>query len=186
MVGADASRRAIRSPACLARGQSRGRCGTSLADHAPLLRGARADQIANDDDASGDAEPHVQRLLCGELADRVDYRQPGPGRPLGVVLMRLGIAEINEHAIAHIPFDCRFFSGQPLGPFAGDDEPAPERPQRRFEVIKPGGAPPEQASHPGGFPTQSDGHCCASLSGYPWAQTLYPKPNILNRTGFRF
>jgi hypothetical protein len=30
-----------------------------------------------------------------------------------------------------------------------------------------------------------DGHC-ASLSGYPWAQTLYPKPNILNRSGFAF
>jgi hypothetical protein len=73
-----------------------------LADHAPLLCGAGADQIANDDEASGDAEPHVQRLLCGEPADRVDDRQPGAGRALGVVLMRLGIAEINEYAIAHI------------------------------------------------------------------------------------
>jgi hypothetical protein len=39
--------------------------------------------------------------------------------------------------------------------FAGHDKPAPERSQRRFDVIKPGGAPPEQASHLDGFPTQS-------------------------------
>jgi len=61
-----------------------------------------ADQIANDDEASGDANPNVQRLLCGELADRVDDRETGAGRALGVVLMRLRIAEINQHAIAHI------------------------------------------------------------------------------------
>ena len=73
-----------------------------LADHAPLLRGTRADQIANDDEAGGDADPNVQRLLCGEPADRVDDREPGAGRALGVVLMRLGIAEIDQHAVAHI------------------------------------------------------------------------------------
>jgi len=60
-----------------------------LADHTALLRGTRADQIANDDEASGDADPHVQRLLCGEPADRVDDRQPGASRALGIVLMRL-------------------------------------------------------------------------------------------------
>jgi hypothetical protein len=37
-----------------------------LADHAALLRSTRADQIANDDETAGDADPHVQRLLCGE------------------------------------------------------------------------------------------------------------------------
>jgi len=40
--------------------------------------------------------------LCGEPADRVDNRKPGASRALGVVLMRLGIAEINQHAVAHI------------------------------------------------------------------------------------
>src|SRR6516162_5256237 len=73
-----------------------------LADHAPLLRGTSTDQIANDDEASGDTNPHVQRLLCGEPADRVDDREPGASGALGIVLMRLGIAEINEHAVAHI------------------------------------------------------------------------------------
>ena len=48
-----------------------------LADDVPLLRSAGADQIANDDEAGGDADPHVQRLLCGEPDDFVDDRQPG-------------------------------------------------------------------------------------------------------------
>src|SRR5271169_1638173 len=43
-----------------------------FADDASLLRRTRADQIANDDEAAGDANPHFQRLLCGEPADRVD------------------------------------------------------------------------------------------------------------------
>jgi len=49
----------------------------------------------------------------------------------------------------------RFISGRPLSRLAGDDRPAPKRSQCRFDVIKAGGAPPEQASHLGGFPTQS-------------------------------
>jgi hypothetical protein len=73
-----------------------------LADDTALLRSTRPDQIANDDEASGDADPHVQRLLCRKPADRVDDRQPGAGRALGVVLVRLGIAEIDQHAVAHI------------------------------------------------------------------------------------
>ena len=73
-----------------------------LADYAPLLRSTGTNQIANHDEAAGDADPHVQRLLRGEPADRVDDRQPGAGRALGIVLVRLGIAEINQHAVAHI------------------------------------------------------------------------------------
>src|SRR5271156_3063846 len=73
-----------------------------LADDAALLRSTRADQIADDDKASGDADPNVQRLWCGEPADRVDYRQPGASRALGIVLVRLRVAEINQHAVAHI------------------------------------------------------------------------------------
>jgi hypothetical protein len=54
------------------------------------------------DEASGDADLNVQRLLCGKPADRFDDREPGASRALGVVLVRLGIAEINQHPIAHI------------------------------------------------------------------------------------
>ena len=38
-----------------------------------------------------------------EAADRVDCAQPCSHRPLGVVLMRLRIAEIDQHAVAHVP-----------------------------------------------------------------------------------
>jgi hypothetical protein len=38
----------------------------------------------------------------GQSADRLDHRQPGAHRPLGIVFMRLRIAEIDQHAIAHI------------------------------------------------------------------------------------
>ena len=86
-----------------------------LADHAALLRGTGADQIANDDEAGGDANPHVQRLLCGEPADRVDDREPGASRALGIVLMRLGIAEINQHAVAHILGDKTAKAGDGVG-----------------------------------------------------------------------
>jgi len=40
--------------------------------------------------------------LCREPTDRVDDREPGAGRALGIVLMRLGIAKIDQHAVAHI------------------------------------------------------------------------------------
>ena len=36
------------------------------------------------------------------MADHLDHRQPGAHRALGVVLMRLRIAEIDQHAIAHV------------------------------------------------------------------------------------
>jgi hypothetical protein len=86
-----------------------------LADDAPLLRGTRTDQIANHDEAAGDADPNAQRLLCGEPADRVDDRQPGAGRALGIIFMRLGISEINEHAVAHILSDKTAKAGDGVG-----------------------------------------------------------------------
>jgi len=73
-----------------------------LADNPTLLRGARADQVADHDQPAGDAEPNIQRLRCGELSDRIDHREPGADCPLSVVLMRFGIAEIDEHPVAHV------------------------------------------------------------------------------------
>ena len=35
-------------------------------------------------------------------ADRLDDREPGAYRTLGIIFVRLGIAEINEHAVAHV------------------------------------------------------------------------------------
>ena len=37
-----------------------------------------------------------------QSTDRFDERQPGAYRPLGIVLMRLWITEIDEHAISHV------------------------------------------------------------------------------------
>ena len=36
------------------------------------------------------------------FGDRLDHRKPSPNRPLGVVLVRLGIAEIRQYPIAHV------------------------------------------------------------------------------------
>ena len=74
-----------------------------LADDAALLRLARADQVADDDQPGRDADTGLQRQR-GVLsaAHRRDQLQPGPHRPLGVVLVGLRIAEIDEHAVAHV------------------------------------------------------------------------------------
>ena len=37
-----------------------------------------------------------------QRTDRRDQLQPRPHRPLGIVLVRLRIAEIDEHAVAHV------------------------------------------------------------------------------------
>jgi hypothetical protein len=73
-----------------------------LADDPALLRRAFANQVANHGKPGGDAEPHAQILSPRQLADRRDHRQPGAHRPLGIVLMRLRIAEIDQHTVAHV------------------------------------------------------------------------------------
>jgi len=73
-----------------------------LADDAALLCGTLADQIANHGEPGGDAEPHTQLLPRGQSADRLDYRQPRPHRSLGIVFMRLRVAEIDQHPVAHV------------------------------------------------------------------------------------
>jgi hypothetical protein len=40
-----------------------------------------------------------------EAANSVDAGEASPHRPFGVVLMRLRVAEINQHPIAHVPGD---------------------------------------------------------------------------------
>ena len=73
-----------------------------LADDPALLCGTLADQIADHGEPGGDAEPHAQILARRQSADRLDHRQPGAHRPLGIVLMRLRIAEIDQHPVAHV------------------------------------------------------------------------------------
>jgi hypothetical protein len=73
-----------------------------LADDAALLCRALADEIADHGEPGGDAEPHAQILSRCQSADCLDHRQAGAHRPLGIVLMRSRIAEIDQHPVAHI------------------------------------------------------------------------------------
>jgi hypothetical protein len=78
----------------------------SLAHNRLLLNRAFADQITDDHQPGGDPDTRLE--LDGfdiEATDRVDHAQPCPDRPLGVVLMRLRVAEIHQHTVAHVPGD---------------------------------------------------------------------------------
>ena len=59
-----------------------------------FLRLPGADDVADHDHAGRDADAHLERFLDGQLADRVSERQSRPDCTLGIVLVRLGIAEI--------------------------------------------------------------------------------------------
>jgi hypothetical protein len=68
-----------------------------------LLRRPFADEVADDHQPGGDPDARFQ--LGGfdiEATDSVDDTQPRPDCPLGIVLMRSRIAEINEDAVAHV------------------------------------------------------------------------------------
>ena len=75
-----------------------------LANHGLLLRPALADQLADHDQTGGDADPSSQRFAGGRLQSRqrIDDREPGPDRPLGIVLMRPRPPEVGQHTIAHV------------------------------------------------------------------------------------
>src|SRR5262249_52525320 len=83
--------------------QSRREVG-GLADHRRLLRRALADQIADDDKPGGNADVDGELLRSTSLQARHRryYIQPGAHRPLGVVLMRPRIAEVDQHPVAHV------------------------------------------------------------------------------------
>ena len=73
-----------------------------LADDAALLRFARSDQVADDNKARGNSDTCLQGNARLQRGDCRDYFQPGPHGPLGVVLMRLRIAEVDQDAVAHV------------------------------------------------------------------------------------
>ena len=86
-----------------------------LADHRLFLRGALADQIADDHQSGGDADPHLQwrRREGVEPGHLLHQLQRRAHRALGIVLVGPRIAEIGEHAVAHV------FRDKPAG--APDD-----------------------------------------------------------------
>ncbi len=74
-----------------------------LADDRLLLRGAFAGQIAHDHHAGRDADANLQlgADIGPKVGHGVDQREPCARRLLGIILMRLGIAEIGKHAVPH-------------------------------------------------------------------------------------
>jgi hypothetical protein len=80
------------------RGQIRG-----LADHGLLARGALADQVADDDEAGGDPDPHREALPLhdGQDGNGVSDGEAGPHGALGIVLVGTRVAEVGQHAVAH-------------------------------------------------------------------------------------
>ena len=73
-----------------------------LADNRLLLSRTRTNQVADDNESGGDADPRFQRSTCLQRIRRCDQLQPGPRRPFGVILMGLRVAEIDQDAIAQI------------------------------------------------------------------------------------
>jgi hypothetical protein len=75
-----------------------------LPDHRLLLRGAFADQFADHDEAGGDPDANLQ-LADGwhvEPSDRGNDVEAGAHGPLGIVFVSARMAEIDEHAVAHV------------------------------------------------------------------------------------
>src|SRR5271165_4132471 len=72
--------------------------------------------IVGDHQPGGDPDPRLE--LDGfdiEATDSTDQAQPGPDRPLGIVLMRSRVSEINQHAVAHVFRDETVEPGDDLG-----------------------------------------------------------------------
>jgi hypothetical protein len=69
-----------------------------------LLDFAITRQISDYHYAGRNSYPHSQTFADPgiEFADGSHQRKPGAHRPLGIVLMRLGIAKIGQHTIAHV------------------------------------------------------------------------------------
>ena len=88
-----------------------------LADDRLLLGGARADEVADHDEPSGDADAHLQGNAGGglELRHRLDQRKPGLHGAFGVMLVGLGIAEIGQHPVAHVLGDETAGLGDEIG-----------------------------------------------------------------------
>jgi len=68
---------------------------------------------ADDHQPGGNPDPRMELFGLIELRHPTDQRQPAPRRALGVVLVRLRIAKIDQDAVAHVagdkpakPFDC--------------------------------------------------------------------------------
>jgi len=112
-------------PACARGDDDRVRLGQGLqpggevrrfADDRLFLRRAFADQIADDHQPGGDPDARLE--LDGfesEATHCVDQTQPRPDRPLGIILMRSRVTEIDQDAVARIFGDKAVQPGDDLG-----------------------------------------------------------------------
>ena len=74
-----------------------------LADHRLLLRRTLADQVADHDQPGRDADPGLERRAGARRqgADGAHRLEARAHRPLGLALVRPGLAEVGQHAVAH-------------------------------------------------------------------------------------
>ena len=88
-----------------------------VADDATLLRLAGPEKIADHHDSRRDAHPHVQGCACrrDQLGRGGDDRERRAHRVLGVLLVSLRIAEVGEHAVAHVLGDEAAVRGDEAG-----------------------------------------------------------------------
>ena len=68
-----------------------------------------------DAQAHGQLHPLLLRQAGIELSHGLHDPQPGPHRPLGVIFVRLGIAKVDQQAIAEILRDMPLKAGDHLG-----------------------------------------------------------------------
>ena len=72
-------------------------------------------QPGMDPQAHGQVHPPLLRQAGIELPQGLHHPQPGPHRPLGVIFVRQGVAEVDEQAIAEILGDMPLKAGDHLG-----------------------------------------------------------------------
>ena len=86
-----------------------------LAHDAALLAFAGGDQIADDHQPCVDSDTNLQRLGRLKRPDSAYQSKAGPHRPLGIVLVRLRVAEVHQHPIAHVLGDKPVEAGDRIG-----------------------------------------------------------------------
>src|SRR6516225_6381352 len=73
-----------------------------LSNYAALLGLTFAREVADDDHAGLDADAQRWSLKAGQKRGVLNNRETGPQRALDVALVRVRIAEIHQHAVAHV------------------------------------------------------------------------------------
>jgi hypothetical protein len=83
--------------------KARGKVGR-FAHHAPLLCFSRPNRVTHDDHARGDADPYLQGRVSrrDQLRDSLDEGKARLDGALGIMLVGLRIAEIDQHPVTHV------------------------------------------------------------------------------------